>query len=347
MDRCKVSIIIPVYNEEKYIEESYRSIKAGSYSDYEIIFIDDGSTDRTLEICNQMAEKDKKITVLHQNNYGPASARNKGMAVAKGEYIVFCDADDTIHKDLLKMMVDICEKKNVDFVMADALRVDIKGQKHCSYWDTEDRLIEQENMINIFKQFLMDERSNRILCSVWGKLFKKSIIEKNQLQFDETLHTSEDELFCFMYLSYVYRIYYIHKNLYTYYRNRNNFGSSSVLKNPLAFEKCLLTVKNYLLQYCPIEELDPLYGNAYCEYAISACYHLVRLTKINSIPIFIGFYNNLKQIINKKEFRNSLKYYQYKNNDNYKAVVFFIKMKMVLFLWITFKIQIYNQMKNK
>ena len=100
--KCKVSIIVPVYNVEKYVERCIESIIKQSYKNLEIILIDDGSKDNSGKICDEYAEKDNRIKVIHKKNGGLSDARNTGLNIADGEYICFIDSDDYIHKDLVK-----------------------------------------------------------------------------------------------------------------------------------------------------------------------------------------------------------------------------------------------------
>ena len=107
-----ISIIIPVYNREKYIEECLNSILSQTFNDYEILLIDDGSNDNTGIICDKYAEENKKIKVFHKKNGGVSSARNLGLRCAKGKWIIFVDSDDVLAKESLTIMNSIINKPN-------------------------------------------------------------------------------------------------------------------------------------------------------------------------------------------------------------------------------------------
>lgn len=114
-----VSVIVPVYNAEQYLEECIQCILAQSYSDYELILVNDGSTDRSGDICDRYAEQDRRIQVIHKENGGSASARNLGLDCAKGKYIAFVDADDLVHRDFLHTLVGVAEKYYADIVQCE------------------------------------------------------------------------------------------------------------------------------------------------------------------------------------------------------------------------------------
>lgn len=109
-----ISIIIPVYNVKLYLDNCIQSVIQQSYTDFECILVDDGSTDGSSEICDQWAEKDNRIIIVHQPNGGVSSARNKGLEQAKGEYICFIDSDDWVDVDYLSAMINNLKEKETD-----------------------------------------------------------------------------------------------------------------------------------------------------------------------------------------------------------------------------------------
>lgn len=112
-----VSIIIPVYNAEKYLEAALESARTQSYQNIEILLIDDGSTDSSPVICDTYAKKDSRFRVIHQKNSGPSAARNRGIDEAKGEYLTFFDNDDLLHKDFVKILYDLCVENGCDIAL--------------------------------------------------------------------------------------------------------------------------------------------------------------------------------------------------------------------------------------
>ena len=187
-----VSIIMPAYNAEKYIEEAIESILTQSYTDWELIIVDDGSADGTSDICDHFAQKDPRIRVIHQDNKGVSAARNAGLMRAKGEYIAFADADDILPPNSLKVRVDLIG--GADLVIAGYELFDENGiiermparRRKC--WDTHDAV---RNIIAAgeigYQGFL------------WNKLFKKKIILGSHIEFDKNITVNEDRLFCVEY----------------------------------------------------------------------------------------------------------------------------------------------------
>ena len=113
----KISIIVPVYNVEKYIRRCLDSIAAQTFTDWECICVDDGTPDASGKICNEYAQKDSRFVVIHKENGGVSSARNAGLNVAKGEYVTFCDSDDWVEKEMLEVLYNTALETDADVVM--------------------------------------------------------------------------------------------------------------------------------------------------------------------------------------------------------------------------------------
>lgn len=116
MQKYKISVIVPVYNSSEYIVECVESILGQTYKNLEVILVDDGSTDNSLEICNKLRSLDSRIVVLHQENAGPGAARNKGIEISTGEYIAFVDSDDTVAADMYEALAELAIKHGADLV---------------------------------------------------------------------------------------------------------------------------------------------------------------------------------------------------------------------------------------
>ena len=114
MNGIQVSVIVPIYNAEAYIEECVRSILNQTFSDFELILVDDGSKDGSLELCKKIASQDSRVKVIHQENAGSAAAKNTGLSIAKGEFIKFCDADDTIDDQYIENLYYGVKNHNAD-----------------------------------------------------------------------------------------------------------------------------------------------------------------------------------------------------------------------------------------
>ena len=212
----KISIIIPAFNVENYIEKCLISIRDQLFHDYEIIIVNDGSTDRTEEVIKGFIQKNRsiRITLLHSNHQGPSIARNMAMDIAKGEYLSFIDADDTVSPIMYKEMYEKASLFDADLVLCGRAYVYANGQFH-STWNP----LKIEGVTNIFKlpRLLSDTSS-----FVWDKLFKTSTIKKSGLHFDSTIHYAEDALFIYSFLYFAEKVASIQKPFYYYTIKREN-----------------------------------------------------------------------------------------------------------------------------
>lgn len=181
-----VSIIIPVYNSEKYLAAALDSACMQSHQNVEILLIDDGSTDSSPAICNQYAERDERIRVIHQPNHGPSAARNRGIEEAKGEYLTFFDNDDLLHKDFIKILYQLCVENDCDIALT----------KSFPFLD-ENTLPVGEPQV---KLTFMDKRQLSIqlvdmgwtgLAVTMAKLFKRSLFDN--LRFNEERIIADDD----------------------------------------------------------------------------------------------------------------------------------------------------------
>ena len=209
---CKVSIIVPVFNVAPYLEESISSILSQSFTDYELLIVDDGSTDGSYEICDQLAEKDSRIRVFHKENGGVSSARNLGLKNAEGEWICFVDSDDILLPHGLQTMMDGVSE-DVDLVLA-------------GYYEWEGKTLQQDTsgcgnagIIDPYQALLMmyPFTDYPYMGFAWGKLFRRSLIGKNNLLFDERIVIKEDTLFVVEYICGIHHlVYYTPIPIYNY-----------------------------------------------------------------------------------------------------------------------------------
>lgn len=188
-----ISIIIPVYNAEKTIRRCIESIQTQTFVDWELLLIDDGSTDQSDDICDEYTLKDKRIKVFHKKNGGVSSARNVGLDNAQGIWITFCDADDYVNFYWLDIYVSLINKYETDIVCQGIHKIGLDvSSEHCIgieyYGDSENALI------------LLGE--SLLLGFVWNKILKKSMIDENGLRFDEDIVFLEDEEFILKYFKY-------------------------------------------------------------------------------------------------------------------------------------------------
>lgn len=188
-----ISIIIPVYNVEQYIEKCIKSVISQTYNNWELILVDDGSKDKSGVICDQYAQNDARIKVVHKPNGGVSSARNKGIELAKGEYICFIDSDDYVDPTFLDDFQT--NQYAADFYISGAY-YDVYGKPYSCLKYKEQFCENTEQIKNAF--FSQQLYSNGY---PWGKLYKTQIIKENHLTFDESLPKHEDHNFVFAYFA--------------------------------------------------------------------------------------------------------------------------------------------------
>lgn len=170
--RAKVSIIVPIYNTEKYLEKCIKSIISQTYHNLEIILIDDGSTDQSLRVCNSFAQKDLRIRVVHQDNMGLSKTRNRGIKLATGSYITFFDSDDYIDPFMIETMLQTILLYQADICECGMYVYKVDGTK-CSYASQEKNPI----FINDLYHLIDAYTHGGIMIPVWNKLYKRSEIK--------------------------------------------------------------------------------------------------------------------------------------------------------------------------
>lgn len=212
----QVSVIVPVYNKEKYLHRCIDSILAQTFTNFEVLLVDDGSTDGSGAICDEYATKEECIRVFHKRNGGVSSTRNLGLYKSKGDWVAFIDADDYVDTCYLENLLPIAGE---DFVMDSS---DNRSQHF------EDAVYKGNELFHVA---LSDWH---ILCP-WGKLYRRDIIVRERMRFDEVMPNGEDTLFNLNYLAYVSILRVISSSLYHY---ESNVGES-LCKSPTPYEKAL------------------------------------------------------------------------------------------------------------
>lgn len=217
--KIDVSIIVPVYNVEKWIKECLESLINQTYCDYEIILINDGSTDDSGKICDQFATINPSVQVLHQINQGVSVARNKGLSCAKGKYVVFVDPDDIVSKKYLEILVTTIESSNSEMVITN----------YCSNYEkflfsNVEKVKAKEIKSEDILEHILDGKSYD--GYLWNRIFVRSIINDNYILFNKNIIIWEDLYFVIEYLRCIKKCVYIDYVLY-FYRQRIDSAVSS------------------------------------------------------------------------------------------------------------------------
>lgn len=193
----KISVIVPVYNVEDYLDQCLTSIIGQTYNDLEIILVNDGSTDTSPAICDEYAAKDSRIKVIHQQNGGVSSARNTGIYAATGDYITFVDSDDWLDKDIYQFMAQAIQTNpNVDLVMCDFVTVTDDNEIKVSSPLPAGLYSKKDIVHDIYPTLLVTENFGRLpIISACTCLFKNALFVDHGIHFDVSLRYSEDYLF--------------------------------------------------------------------------------------------------------------------------------------------------------
>ena len=193
---CFVSIIIPVYNTEEYLPSCIDSVLNQSFKDFELILVDDGSTDGCSDICDAYAKRDRRIRVFHKINDGVSSARNLGLNYVSGEWIYFVDSDDVLLPDGLMTLVN-CISAGVDIVMGGFIEVKESGEVVAVPENNEWMLSKRQSVVSLYSGY----GYGYPYCGyLWMRLLRRSVIQRLNLRFDTSIAIKEDTLFLMQYI---------------------------------------------------------------------------------------------------------------------------------------------------
>ena len=321
-----VSIIIPVYNIEKYIEECVNSVLVQSYKNFEVILVDDGSKDRSSIICDDLANLDNRIKVIHKKNGGLSSARNAGIKASKGDYIAFIDGDDYWDdRDFLKDVVKCLDESKADFISF--------GLK--KYYENEDfiqdtKYIFDRNLVDINnKKKTLDYliSNNLYISSAWSKIVKRDIIMSNNLFYKEGI-LSEDIDWSARLLIYADKIDVIDRAAYIYRYRQNSISKSLGRKN---IEDLIANIENSISYIPKSDELKYEYMS----------YIAFQYLTLMIVPNYVN--EDLpKEVVSKiKELKYLLRY-----DLNNKVHKFRLIEKYLGFNILNFMVKIYSKIRK-
>ena len=232
-----ISVIVPVYNVEKYLPRCIDSILSQSFTDFELLLIDDGSPDNCGKICDEYAAKNSRVKVFHKPNGGVSSARNLGLDNARGEWIAFVDSDDYVKKDYLSELFYYCTANNAELIVINNIITKYTTDKNIVLEDCE-----FDKLFSVY--------SFQKVCSPWGKLFKLDTINTSKLRFNPAIHLGEDILFVLTYLLTINKIvlqksdsYYYEQRPGSLTRSLNSYDSEYVGWKEFDAVVCRLIVK--------------------------------------------------------------------------------------------------------
>lgn len=298
------SIIIPIYNAEKSLEKCLDSVNAQTFENYEVILIDDGSTDQSLSICKRYEIQNKKFCVHHQENAGPSAARNAGLDIAEGKWICFVDSDDSIEASYLQDIQDAAQSFDADIIFVGHNKVNENGSK-------EAFLPGEVLETNIKTALALSERD--MFGYTWIKAFRRDSIK--EIRFDSALNLFEDEVFTCQVLPNCVRIGVVNKPIYNY-----NVGDGSSLIGHTHEDYCLKcdsvynAWKDMLGDYQESAHILAKKANG----LVSRCYYYAFERQVS----IQNYFSHLRETAFFKEHTEMIKFDDAVRNENYVKLSF-------------------------
>lgn len=320
-----VSVIVPVYNSQKYLRQCIESILGQIYTEFELIIINDGSTDQSGLICDEYAKADSRIKVIHQENKGAAAARNQGILISKGKYLMFCDSDDTVSSMWIERLVNLMDDEEVFPIGAFCHHIEELGiEKQLSV--TSETKMKIEDYFN-FKRA-------GIAGYVWNALYCRNIVIENQIFFREEQGNgdfNEDLIFSLTYVQKVAKIVYTG---YADYMYNVHDGSLSRGYQQYYFEKYKEKYKlwnHFISVFCSIDE-----RKSQVELATEFLYHVMLSLQMDIDQITIDSWEkcfcHFKKIIHSGEVRECLKVADTSKENSF--IIFAMRYNLCALLWI-------------
>ena len=309
----KVSVIIPVYNVEKYLSETLECLVNQTLSDIEIICVDDGSTDDSMSILQEYAERDSRVKYLQQQNQYAGIARNNGLKIATGDYVIFLDSDDIFDKTMLEKLVSQAQKTDADVTVCRCqwLMMADMSLKECPFSMQREYLPEKE-------VFSSSEIAKDILRTFvgwpWDKLYKREFIIKHGLEFQGLRH-SNDTYFVLMSLMLADRISIV-KDILVAYRVHNTSLANTRVKAPECFYLALKELKRGLDKFHIYEKFEQAYINYCLDFSL---WHTRSVKNKSAKKIMIDYFTELLRDLDFSKYDKSYFYdsKQYKKARKY------------------------------
>ncbi|WP_214760008.1 glycosyltransferase family A protein [Exiguobacterium sp. s146] len=325
-----VSIIVPVYNSENFLFENISSILNQTYYNIEVLLINDGSSDRSLSICKELAQKDQRIFVINQENKGVSAARNKGLEIAQGHYILFVDSDDILEKNMIMGLLRGFEN-NIDLVICGYNVQHLSKEKKVKNEKIifERKIVSVEDISRNYWEYFRKGAINPL----WNKLFKSSIIKNEGLKFPENIKMGEDGYFVVNYLKSCQNIMFTNDIYYNYmvypYQSSQKIFPDYYEMMRINFGM----IESFLNQYNGLDNEQ------------NFKYHQNELFKVLKHSIVsiekskqIDKKHNIKYILNENEVTRKISYQNISSKRN-KLFLFFFKRKNTLIIRILISVE--------
>lgn len=307
----KISIIIPAYNVSKYIDRCLKSVRKQTYKNLEIICINDGSTDDTLDKLNKHAKDDNRIILMNTQHMGVSATRNLGLKIATGEYLGFVDSDDYIDLSMYEILHSIIKKEDTDLAVCGFKRV----YEDFAHRKASDEFYDNKSLFQHGKQDISNEVIACFMITLWSKLYKRSIIKDYNISFENGL-IFEDWIFYWEYLTHSRSLYFLEDKLYSYCQHENSI-MASIYENPkggvdstLDYMLTAEIIYKNLMKNNLFEKYEQAFWRGYAHIYKNAYYFINDAKKLEVKNKAADFLKNF----------NLNKHKEYMNSDDYKLL---------------------------
>lgn len=317
MHKNKVSIIVPAFNAEKSIKKCLQSIQKQSFRNIEVIIINDGSNDGTLDVCKKLA-KTCELKLFSISHSGPATARNMGLEKASGEFVFFLDADDYLPSNSIKVLVNQAKKERSDITIGSFTRRDFRKKRSEKIIPlNKNQILFKKQIALQGKKYLDVPNKNILFAFSWGRLFARKIIIKQKIKFNPHLCSFEDLDFNWRFLKHVSKVSFVSQNVYFYLVNHHNSSATfSFQKRPdelFGFPTALISIQKTISSLFSTTPVKISTDRAYVALSII---QLIRLCNQINLENIRAIFNYISFFIRTPKFCSYLKHYFPKNDES-------------------------------
>lgn len=298
----KISIIVPVYKVEAYLRSCIDSVLVQTFTDFELILVNDGSPDNCGVICDEYAQKDARVRVIHKENGGVSSARNRGIETARGEYIGFIDSDDDIEPNMYKCLFEYASKYEADMIVCPFKVIDVVND-HLSIsaiWDQTHCVIDHTIIENQIIPSILKRNYYSLLCC-YNKLYKRSCFANKENRFSTHMSFGEDARLNIHLLTQIRTLVFVDQPLYNYYIRNTDSLSQQFRENMYDY---ILDNRNFGLYLCHKYNLTEYVNPILQEYMLITINYMQSV--VHSPLSMKSKYDNLSYIMNNKEFQQHI-----------------------------------------
>lgn len=318
-----VTIIVPVYNAESSLDKCLSSVLTQTYQQFELIVVNDGSLDNSSRIMDTYVKQDQRVIAINIENGGVSNARNVGIDAARGQYILFLDADDSLEAKALELLVNAREKSGANLVVGNYNNNSQRVRNSFNPPILTDQYLGKSDLLEYVQGFLAKPTGKSTFIYIWSKLFMTAIIKDNGIYFNDSLKVGEDTLFNFEYLRHVNGLFFVEEPVYNYTVSTRTSAGSNVVAFPLS----------YLNSYEPIKalfngiQIDKQLGHWVIHFAIKVIFQIVGMSVRDPVSVPYGKMKAaITQVVSEPKIRENLSFYT-PDADDSLFVYWLMKLK--------------------